>query len=393
MLDIIVCIFLLVIGFNYKNRFKEFSDSDRKFVTNLFFYHILFGIAYYFYVGSNAADANIYWGYPKKYVLKDIFIFVRNGDATKNVMVLNYIPARLMDLSFFTGSMLYAFVGYIGWVFFYRIVKENVPDLYTLSTVKVLGFRVFPWIFFLPNLHFWSSGIGKDSLLFLAVAFFFYSFKDIKKRWGYMLFAVLISLFFRPHILVFLMASAGAGAFLDSSMKAYQRILIMTVFSIGFLLMYDFFLNFLNLESLDAASIESFASDRQASLSTDRTGSAVDVSNYPLILKVFTFLYRPLFFDMSGILAIFASLENLFLLIFTIKIFRSQPIKVFKKSKVILKSMVMFLIIGSIGFSMILGNLGIMLRQKTPFIMMLIIFGFWALSLKQAKKEGVDIIR
>lgn len=380
MVDVLVWIILFFAGFNYKNRFKEFDAYDKSLLTKLFFYHILFGIAYYFYVGSNGGDAEMYWSYPQKFSLQDIWLYVRGSDATKYVATLNYIPAHILRLSFFTGNMIYAFVGYVGWIYFYRIMKENIPNFRDISQYKILGFTIFPWIFFLPNLHFWSVAIGKDALLFTCSAVFLYSIKDIPKRFVGLAITAIIAALIRPHILFFLIAAAGGATLLNRQVQTHKKVLLLVVFAIGFYLMIDRVMAFANLDSIDLGTIENFTTDRASRLSRDRYTSSVDTSNYPILLKIFTFLFRPLFFDASGFLGIVASMENLFLLIFSFKVATSQPYKAFKKANLVIKSCAIFFVVGSTAFSMILGNLGIMLRQKTPFILVLIVIGFWALT-------------
>jgi hypothetical protein len=121
-------------------------------------------------------------------------------------------------------------------------------------------------------------------------------------------------------------------------------------------------------------------------LSRETTGSSVDISSYPLPLKIFTFLFRPLFFDASGILGLVASAENLILFILTFKFFKLNPFKMFKKGPMLFKNMMIFLIMGSISFSLILGNLGIMLRQKNMFMPSLIFIILWSVSYAQERK-------
>ena len=42
----------------------------------------------------------------------------------------------------------------------------------TNATFK--GYYLFPLLFYMPNLHFWSCGVGKDTLLFFCIGLFSY---------------------------------------------------------------------------------------------------------------------------------------------------------------------------------------------------------------------------
>ena len=299
--------------------------------------------------------------------------------------IINYIPSNIFDLSFFTGNMIYSLMGYLGFIYLYRILKPILVDRKTLSKLKLFGVPIFPWIWFLPNLHFWSSGVGKDSLLFFSIALFVYSLQKLRARWIALVLSMIISLSIRPHITLFLLLSFGIAYIFDGRLKAYQKMFIFLMFLIGFISIFDYVVEFVQLESLETSVIEEYTSTKASKLNQASSGSGVDISGYPFLFKVFTFLYRPLFFDINGILAVVASCENFILLCFSFLLFRNRPFRVFKKASFLLKGMVIYFIIGSIAFSLILGNLGIMLRQKNMFIPLMFIFGLWVLYEKKGQ--------
>jgi hypothetical protein len=92
-------------------------------------------------------------------------------------------------------------------------------------------------------------------------------------------------------------------------------------------------------------------------------------------------LFRPFIFDIISIPFLLASIENIILLVLTIRFFGSKPITSFKRAPFVIKGMVYFLIIGTLAFSQSLGNLGIMIRMRNMFLPGLIIFLFWHFSL------------
>lgn len=176
------------------------------------------------------------------------------------------------------------------------------------------------------------------------------------------------------------------GYVLDGNLKLYQKILLGGVFLVAFVVLFDNIIAFLKIENLNSESIETFSESRVSGLSRAHTGSSVDISSYPYPLKIFTFLYRPLFFDINSVLAIVASFENLLLLILSWKLFRLNPIKIFNAGNYIVKSLFIFVIIGTLSFSLILGNLGIMLRQKNMFVPALLFICLWGLSCSYQQK-------
>src|SRR4051794_40579954 len=200
MLDVIVCILIFTIGFNLKNWFRGFSTYDKKILTLLFFWHIIIGIGFVFYTSmSGGSDALGYWILQKDRGWNFIVKSIQSGSVSGYIFLINYLPSNVLKLSFFTGSMLYVLLGYTGFVYLYKIIQENIPNYKMLQNVKVLQIPIFPYLLFLPNINFWTSGLGKDTIVFLSITIFIYALQNIKKRFGYIVVATLLSVFIRPH--------------------------------------------------------------------------------------------------------------------------------------------------------------------------------------------------
>ena len=386
-IDAIVCLILIIIGYNLKSLFPSLSEMDKKYVNYLYWFHILFAVVFHFYISSYGGDAQAYWGEPKVLPFYQISARAMGGSPSGVMFLLNYFPSNVLGLSFFTGNIIYAQFGFLGFLFMYLIAKEYLDDFSSIKEYKIFGVSIFPWIWFLPNLHFWSCGIGKDTILFFCISAFIYSLIKLKKRFLLFMFSLALATALRPHISLFLFVSFGTGYFFDGNLKFYQKALIIIVLMIGMVPLFNYVLAFVNLDSIETEVIEEFASSKSAALSTSKSGSSVDTSNYSLPYKVFTFLYRPLFFDINNAFAILASFENLILILFTIKVLRNKAIKSFKRANFLIKGSFLFFIIGSTASAFILGNLGIMLRQKNMFIPWFILFGFLVLHYKHINSK------
>jgi len=151
---------------------------------------------------------------------------------------------------------------------------------------------------------------------------------------------------------------------------------LMVIILIIFIPLLNSVLEFAKIDNLESDSIQDFAETKAGFLT--KAGSGVDMSNYPLIIKIITFLYRPLFFDINNMLAIIASVENLFYVILTVKLLKSQPVLMFKRCNYIVKGSFYFFVIGAIALSQIMSNFGIMIREKN---MLLLPFCLFALSI------------
>ena len=237
---------------------------------------------------------------------------------------------------------MYALLGYIGFIYLYRLFKEIFKNYSNLFSIKIYRVPIFPLLLFLPNLHFWSSGIGKDSILFFSIIVFIYSLINVRKRFRLLLLSLILSLLVRPHITLFLLITFSIGYLIDGELKLYQKIVVVLLLTIGFVSLFGYVVQFIQLESLEISSVEEFARTRASNLSKERVDSGVDISRYPFPFKVFTFLYRPLFFDINGVFAILSSFENLILLLFSWTILINKPFQAFKKGSFLLKGMFIF---------------------------------------------------
>lgn len=376
MLDISIIVIILLVGFNFKNFFKDtFSSYDKKVLNWLWLYHLLFAVVFYFYVNKTGGDARNYWFTVKENLDIGIFEYIELGFGTYFMYALNYLPSAVLDLSFFTGSVFYALIGYFAFVYLYVVFKERIT-----YNVRVFKIPLFPLVLFLPNLHFWSCNVGKDTLLFFCIALIFYAIKNPKKHLGKIIFSLALAYLVRPHIAAYLIASFGFALLLDSNLKLYKKVFIMAVIAVGFILIFDSLVAYLRIDTFDVDSIMSYSEDKVTKLSRGHTGSSVDITSYPYPLKVFTFLYRPLFIDGVSVFGILASIENLILLGLSLKLIISNPLKSIRRSDSFVKALTIFFLLGSLTFSLILGNLGIMLRQKNMFIPALLFICLWSFS-------------
>jgi hypothetical protein len=340
---------------------------------------MIIGVAFHFYAVYFGADALDYWEKPKELAFSKIIEIIEQGSASGILYLINYIPSNILNLSFFTGNMCYGLFGYLGFLYIFKISNELFPDLLGLKEFRIFGISLYPWIWFLPNFHFWSSGIGKDTLLFTAIIIFIYSFRKISKRSFLFLVSIFLSFSIRPHILLFLILSFAIGYMFEGKLKAYQKIFLFLLLIVGFGSIFKYVLNFIQLDTLDIHSVDDYVSTKAANLNQTDSGSGIDTSNYSIIGKIFTFLYRPLFFDSPNLLGIISSLENVILITVSFKVLFLRPLKSLKRSNALIKSIFIFFLISTLAFSLILGNLGIMLRQKNMImpVFILVSFGFF----------------
>ena len=127
-LNICICLIIFLIGFNVKNSFSDFSKKDKYFLNQLLIFHFLIAIIFHFYIYFNGGDAIYYWSNTKTSSFSEIIDLFQVGSATGAMHFINYLPAKILNLSFFTGNMLYALIGYLGFIYLYRILKPIITE-------------------------------------------------------------------------------------------------------------------------------------------------------------------------------------------------------------------------------------------------------------------------
>lgn len=383
-MDIFFFIIIVLFGVGFINLFKgQLPTNEINNLRKLLFFHLLVGTGYYFLTQNGGGDAWGYWRRAKLMDADDFWFNLLESKGTGFMNAFNYFPAKILDLGFFTNTMFYSLIGFLGFVFFYLIAFQLIP-----YNSKFKGYYLFPLVFFMPNLHFWSSGIGKDTLLFFCIGMFCYGLLNIAKRLPLLVLALLLSYLVRPHITLFLVVSFGLAYVFGGKVSAGKRIFF-SVFLIGLgIAILPTVMEFAKIEEATVESFDEFSDEKIDVLSRKHTGSSLDISSYPFPLKVFTFLFRPLFFDINGIPAVVASFENLLLLLLTYIVIVKHNFKnTFKNAPFVIKGLFFFLIIGTLAFSQSLGNLGIMIRMRNMFLPGLLILILWSFSYKQELKN------
>lgn len=361
---------------------KTVSANFRQGLWIMIGMHILTTIGFYFVTRNGGGDAWGYWIAGQHLSWNSAIPLLFEAKGTYFMHGFNYFFSGFLGLGFFANTCAYAFLGYWGMLYFYRIAFEQIP-----TNSRFLGAKLFPLLFYLPMLHFWASGVGKDTLLFWAIGMFAYGLLNIPKRFLLIAFGVAFAYLVRPHVALLLVAAFGLAFLWDNRTAVWKRIVMGAIMLAGAVVMLPMVLEYVKLEEVSVESIADY-SDRQAgNLSRSHTGSSVDISSYPPPLKWFTFLFRPLFFDVNGIPALVASFENLFLLLLFFKVLGNKPILAFRRAPFVIKGLTLFLILGTVLMSGALGNLGIMIRMRNMFLPGMLIYFMWVLSYAQVRKQ------
>jgi len=261
-----------------------------------------------------------------------------------------------------------------------------------------MNIAVFPAVFYLPNMHFWSAGVGKDSLCFWGIAWFLFAVQNYRNRWWQGLIALFFVYYARPHIGLAMLGAATMAIVLGSEIKRQYKFILFCLTMGGTIYFSDQTLLFLGMEDFSIKSIGLLSESQILFLNRGNVGSAVDLASYPFPLRVFTYLYRPLFFDAHNIMSLISSFENFFYFGFTFFLFRNFSLEAFRDAPVFLKAGIFMFIPVTFAFANSLSNLGITMRMKNMTIIYLILFIFYLVVYQKKNrfiryKEKMDFVK
>lgn len=369
---------------------KRHSFFSKMKMNILFFYHLTFGLIYYFYAFFNPSDSKAYYSRTDAFKGSWFELF---GTETTFIDFLSYPFINTLGFTYEMMMLLFTWIGYWGFVFGFLFFKENIPQ-------KVRVFKrvdLLTLILFFPNMHFWSASLGKGAPVFFALMLFAYSIGRIRERKLGLLVSSVLIFAIRPHMFMLLCLGGLYGLYFGKNLISRKRKLAggIVIFA-GLLLLKEQILGVVNLNGSENlwADFISFSSGRAADLSSATSG--INMAGYSLPEKIFTFWFRPLFLDAPGFLGIIVSIENFIYLLLFGKIFRTNFFKFWKNAPSHVKSCLMIFILTSVAMTFIMSNLGIMIRQKTMimYFMFFVIYYFLAYEKSEALRyrlEGIGL--
>jgi hypothetical protein len=386
-MDIII-VFIILLSANQlllTSLSKKHVFLNKKLLNGLFFYHLLFFGLYYTYALFNPSDSNQYY-YVASTRQDDWFGLFETGTNFINFVAVPFVQ---LGLSYESLMLIFSWFGYVGFVYAYLFFKEHIPQkVYIFKGVDFLTI-----ILFLPNMHFWSASLGKGSIIFMGIMMFMYAIKNPKGRLFLLILGGFIVYMVRPHMMFFLLFSLSIGLFFgkDRNISSFTKIALVAVAITFLFAASSSVLSVVNLEGSEdvITDFEAFAESRSSELA--KSGSGIDMGNYPIPIKLFTFWFRPLFFDAPGFLGLFSSAENLLYLIIFSKIISLKFIKFLKNSPFIVKMSLAVFICVSFGMIFLVSNLGIIIRQKSQVMYFAFFVIYYFLAQEAYQKEQLHL--
>ncbi len=341
-------------------------------------YHLVFGVIYYAYALFNPSDSKRYFSRVSGTEHGWLHFF---RTETPFIDFLSYPFVKYFGFNYEMAMLLFTWVGFLGFVYAYLFFKENIS--LEIKIFKKIDFLLL--ILFLPNMHFWTASLGKGAPIFLGLMVFAYAIKNPKVRWPALLGGSLLVFAIRPHMLLLIAAGSVMGILLcRNSIDWKKKATFIAAVTIGLLVFHEPILKVVHLNNSNDFLGDFIEFSKHRSQALAESGTGVNMNNYSLPEKFFTFWFRPLFFDAPGFFGIIVSLENLIYLLIFAKIFRLKFFKFLKNAPAHVKTSLALFLITSFAMTFIMSNLGIIIRQKSMIMYFMFFVVYYYLGHEKA---------
>lgn len=319
----------------------------------LYLWHTLFCVFYCFYVLSDGGDALSYYRFASNG-------FVEFGVGTPGVVNVNAFFVAYLGFSILGAFLVNNVFGFIGLLLVYASLSVAVSSAGRFVKGMALLFVL------MPSLSFWSSALGKDSISFLSVGLLLFASLDFGKR--FYLFCLSIALMFvvRPHMAGIIIISFTFAYVVDSKGSLLVRVALLVLGGVATAAIVPFALDYAGVDGGDLDAVATFVGERQ--LVNMGGGSSINIADMHPLVRAFSYLFRPMPFDVNTFFQFASSLDNVFLLL----VFLWGGCSLFLLKKSYSNEQRFFLWVYAITSLVVLSsttaNLGIAVRQKWMFL-------------------------
>ena len=318
--------------------------------------HFIITFASYGFILGSVADAKHY--YSESISITDWGLsYLSNG--TSFIVFLNYMLVQWLQLSFLGCFLVFSFISYLGCLKLFDVIIDLTDRKYNVSYSFLL----------LIGTHFWTVSLGKDALMFYAMCCLCYNIYFDKPRSHYILPLMLIG-FIRLHVLIFVLVGGGVSyVFTNKKIKTQTKFVFAGLVLGVLLFLIPFF-----LKEIAVTNISDIEGKLQSSMNANVEGGAgIDLKDSNLVVKWFSYMFRPFVFEARNPMFLVSALENLvWLYIFFIIIRGLFFDKI--KTNYILWSYIGIILACTLPLAYTLANFGISMRQKImifPFFLIL----------------------
>jgi hypothetical protein len=390
----------LVIVF-FAMKFK-YNRTEINVISFALLFRMLCTFYYYVFAQSNPADALGYFLYAQELgfptAISQLF---RTGAGFIDSLAALFFPL----VSFFDNQYLMLFVpfsilGFAGSLLFYRTLQVVAPLRKKIELYAVC--------FFLPNMVFWTSNLGKDSVMYFGIVLIMFGFLT-KLKYPRNIFAIslggLIVYLVRPHMFLFMTAGFLMGLFFERRKLSFRTIAVFVLLFAALLLTQEKILDYTGVhvesEEEKPATITSYyeagvsrieASSQAMNIGGAATGEHPKFSILYFPYYLVTFLASPFLWQARKPIQFFSALETIIYQIMLVYLcIRWKDVAKIRFIR-FKYSWLMYLILSSIIEGAAQTNFGLIIRQRCmvlPVIFLLFAGLRYYLSVNKPQKAVV----
>tara|TARA_B100000212_G_scaffold317357_1_gene272969 strand:- start:117 stop:1253 length:1137 start_codon:yes stop_codon:yes gene_type:complete len=357
-MDLIQSSFILFLSYFFTLKLAKFFKLNLKIISLAFIFKTIICILY-IYISKNLDNDN--YGYFITSIDEDY-----GFSGTTLIFSINRFFREYFYFNIFSMTFVFSFIGNIGALALASNIKTFTKN--TRSRIRFLSELVI----FFPTLNLWTTAIGKDAITFASINLVIYALININSRLIILLASSILFSLVRPFVGIVLFLSLVISITTKSNLSIFNKLFIGSITFAG-LLWVNYFNEWLNIFDINfetlSTGIENF------SIITSIGNNAIELSNMPIPLRIFSFMFRPLFFDANDFYTLLMSFENLIILLIflnlVIKIFKCLITQTFNLS-VLTIFLQIYLTISWTMYSLGMANLGTANRYKLMFLPALI---------------------
>ena len=363
-MDLIQASFVLFLSYYFTLNLAKYFKLNKKIITILFIYKTIISIIYIPISMNLSLDAFGYW----KTALSQDYAFL----STDLISSINKFLREYFYFNFYSMTFFFSFIGNVGTL----ALASNIKT-FTKNITGPLNYLCELVIFF-PTLNIWTTAVGKDAITFACINLMIYSLINIKSRIVILLISAILFSLVRPFVGIVIFFSLTIAIITKANLSLLNKLFV-GILSFTGLITINFFNSgskYFNKLNIFDTNYELIAQGvKYYSEVTSLGNNAIELSEMSFPLKVFSYMFRPLFFDVRDFYTLLMSFENLIILLIFLylvtKIFKYLKTKTFKFNSLSL-FLSIYLTICWIFYSFTIANLGTANRYKLMFLPALI---------------------
>lgn len=362
----------LILYFSFK--YAKQKNLSQQVVFFLVIFHFLMTYLSAFFSEGTHSDPPMYYSIAKEAETW----FSLFGVSSTSIRFFIYPFVNYLFFNYYTIFILFSIFSITSFLLLYNVITQFKP-------LRIFKIDIKYFILFLPMFHLWMSFLGKDGLTFMATMLLLNEFLKAEIKYKKYILPIIILTLVRPYLIIFILL-AVIVVFIFQKLSTPKRFLLLIS-----LLFFGALSSGIVLYLLDI-DISTYFSHRIDVISYyshyKKEGAFLDPKQMNWIEKIFTYLFRPIFYDINNIGQLYVSFENLLFFTLFLKFINVFNLKEFKKNfkiRILFSYCVIFLLTNSY----LIYNLGLVNRQKYMIVPVFLYLLYYFNNLRKNNVETV----